>query len=95
MEGGVLSVAGATAVETLEADIEAVGVVLEGMGSGSDHMRVEWSSKEDMPHNGVKALGAVLAIDRLGGRRGRDACSRESVKREQGDPLPFPRTLPH
>lgn len=32
VEGGVLAVACATAVEALEADIEAVGVVLSEMG---------------------------------------------------------------
>ena len=39
VEGGVLSVAGATAVKTLEADIEAVGVVLSGMELGPGRMR--------------------------------------------------------
>lgn len=63
MEGGVLSVADATAVETLEADIEAVGVVLAGMGLGSGHARSGMVLREDAPHNRVKALGAVLAID--------------------------------
>lgn len=78
MKGGVLSVADATAVEALEADIEAVGVVLAGTGLGSGQARSgmvlkgrcpsQWSrntacSPRDRPT--VRASGARCLLTRV------------------------------
>jgi hypothetical protein len=65
---GMVAVAGAAAVEALEADIEAGGVVLVGLLADAVLASV------DCTNDGIEALRAVLAVHRIRERRLGQVC---------------------
>lgn len=71
VEAGMVAIARATAVEAVEADIETRGIVLARTGQRKLAAGKQWHLRT---HNGVEALGAVLAVDRLAGSRSVKLC---------------------
>lgn len=65
----VVEAAGAAAVEALEADVEAIGVVLGVLAGGLQ------GGERGGAYDRVEALGAVFAVDGLGGRGRPQVCA--------------------
>lgn len=88
VEGGVLAIGGATAVEALQADIESLGVVLGKRGSSASSSSSSSRRKGVHAYDGVEALGAVLTVDGLVGFGWREGCRQQSVHIYAPSPAP-------
>jgi hypothetical protein len=69
------AIASAAAVEALEADIESGGVVLGLLVDGVI------APDRGGTHDGIETLGAVLAVNRIGGRRLGQVCETSALVR--------------